>query len=139
MAKPKKGVVPPQLRPYLFKGKGGSRRGGSRAGSRGPRRQGLVSWATSVVALGIGLSNVFARAGEAYKAAKGTRLQWFGKLMIKDYTGFDVDTNSWSWKNMIRGYAPIAGGVAFKKGTSYLVKTAKVQSLIPNIGLGTRM
>lgn len=112
------------------------------------RRQGLVSWATSLISLGIGLTDVFVRASEAMKQESGFKLKWFGETMLADYTGLKLNMGpediwgiggyNWKWdpKQMVRGYAPIAGGVVFKKATTYLVKTAKVQSLIPRLGIG---
>ena len=106
-------------------------------------KQGVVSWLTSVIALGIGLSNVFIRMGEASAKPAGEKWPWFSHCMISDYAGVAVNTGPGTWQakpkfeaeRLIRGYAPILGGVAFKKGTSYLAKTAKIKSLIPRLGL----
>ena len=107
-----------------------------KSGSRG---QGIVSWITSVIAVAIGLSNVAVRGVEALTPATGKDMYgsaWkaWGVYMLKDYAGYDPVDGSFELKRMIRGYAPIAGGIAFKKGTSYLTKTAKIRSLIPRIG-----
>jgi len=64
----------------------------------------------------------------------------FAYFMVKDYTGLDVPaihggaaTVTWKWENLLRGYAPIGGGIAVKKGYSYLQKVAPIKSLIPNL------
>ena len=71
--------------------------------------------------------------------------------MMGDYTGYcpgfygqstgsdfmaktGWNNNTFDLRRAIRGYAPIAGAVGFKKGTSYLVKIAPVRNLIPRIG-----
>ncbi len=129
MAKPKKGVVPPQLRPYLFRAQGGGR-----AGSRRSGKQSLGSWLTSGIALAIGFSNVIVRATEASKVGPGDKWKYFMGAMMQDYIGFEPSNNSFDARRMIRGYAPIVAGYAFKKGTSMLLKTAKLKTLIPRLG-----
>ena len=111
-------------------------------------KQGIVSWITSVIALGIGFSNVFSRIYDASTSrfGGGSKLAQFGELMLSDYTGLKVNLGSDLWgvgrdvkfdlKSTARGYAPIVGAVAFKKGTSYLVKTAPIRSLIPSLHMG---
>ena len=113
----------------------------------GKGKQGVVSWLTSVISLCIGLSDVFARISDAATGRYGSDNKWaqFGELMVADYTGLKVNLGEDAWgvgagykwepKQMLRGYAPIFGGVAFKKSTSYLVKTARVRSLIPRLGM----
>lgn len=111
--------------------------GGGKVSKKGNGKQGIVSWLTSVIAIGIGLSNVFVRAADAMGPGKdmyGSPWKAFNVYMLKDYAGYDPIDGSFNARRMIRGYAPIVGAVAFKKGTSYLVKTAKLRSLIPRIG-----
>lgn len=107
----------------------------SKKNGNGNGKQGIVSWVTSVIALVIGLSNVFTRINDARTSGSTDKLGLFGRYMVADYAGYDVNAKKWDWHYMIRGYAPIAGGIAFKKGTSILAKTAKIKSLIPRLGL----
>ncbi len=110
--------------------KKGSRKGGSRG-------QGIASWGTSVIALFIGLSNVIARLKEGW--ADGS---WAPKL-AGDFTGLNFG-NDWSVprnapfdaSRLARGYGPIIGAVAFKKGTAMLLKTARIKSVFPRFTPG---
>jgi len=131
-----------------------SRTGGSVAKRNGNgKRQGLVSWMTSAIALLIGFADPIMRAKEAMSdnIATGSKFQWFADALMGDYTGYCPGfysestgagtmavtgwyPNTFEARRLIRGYAPIAGAVAFKKGTSYLTKTARLTSLIPRIG-----
>jgi len=117
---------------------GGSHTTKGKGNGNGKRKQGITSWATSVVALIIGFGDVIARGTEAAAkpAAEKDRLGYFVRTLINDYTGLRFTDAKWTYdgwdpKAMIRGYAPIGAGIAFKKSTSYLVKTAKIQSIIP--------
>ena len=105
-------------------------------GNGNNKKQGIVSWATSVMSLLIGFSNIAARVQEtlARPAGYGSKWAFFGERMMMDYAGFDSLDNTFNAKRMIRGYAPIAAAIAFKKGTSYLAKTAPIKSLIPRLG-----
>ena len=71
-----------------------------------------------------------ARAAEAATATD----PWtsFSGAMVQDYTGFNTTTEEWNAANMLRGYAPIIGGVVFKKGMSEVVKRAKLKSIFPS-------
>ena len=92
------------------------------------RKQGVVSWITSVIALAIGLSNVYVRS----KEIKTSGWQYFTDRMLEDYTGFDT-SGHFSARRLVRGYGPIIAAIAFKKSASYLMKTAKIQSIIPQL------
>ena len=105
------------------------------AKKNGNNKQGIVSWATSVIALLIGLSNPLMRVSEAWGRPKGQKWVYLRDAMTQDYTGFYIQDNSFEAKRMIRGYAPIVAAITFKKATGYLAKTAKIKSLIPRLGL----
>lgn len=90
-------------------------------------KQGIVSWTTSIIGLGIGLGNVAARAIEA-----AGDWQKFIDFMVMDYTGYDAASGSFAIENAARGYVPIVGAIVFKKGTSELIKRCKVQSIMPS-------
>ncbi len=87
------------------------------------RRQGVVSYATSVISLLIGFSGVFAAfkaggiAGVANRASFG--LLEGGQLDLAE--GASI-------------YVPMIGGLIFKAIASELTKKARIQSLIPRIG-----
>jgi hypothetical protein len=104
-------------------------------------KQGIASWLTSVIALGMGLANPVIRIIDASKGPPGKKLAYWFNLMMNDYTGYNIaiaglgGDNTVDVKRMIRGYAGIGGGIVFKKSTTYLVKVAKVKSLIPRLGL----
>lgn len=90
-------------------------------------KQGVASWLTSVIALGIGLGNVGARAIESAGDWKA-----FIDFMVQDYGGYANGT--FAIENAMRGYVPIVAAVVFKKGTSELLKCCKVQSILPSFG-----
>ena len=90
-------------------------------------KQGLASWLTSVIALGIGLGNVGARAIES-----GGDWKAFIDYMVQDYGGYANGT--FAIENAARGYIPIVAAVVFKKGSSELIKRCPVQSMIPKLG-----
>ena len=87
------------------------------------RRQGVASWLTSVLALGIGLSGVFTvlKSGGlralAAKASFGTS----EKQPFKLETGAII-------------YVPMFAGIVFKKVASELVRSARIQALLPRLG-----
>ncbi len=112
---------------------GGGKVASKTNGNGNGKKQGIASWLTSVVAWGIALSNVFFRASDAMQAPKGQKLAYFGRTMTMDYTGLDLEDGSFDWHRMIRGWGTMGGGIVFKKGTTYLVKTAPIKSLIPRI------
>jgi hypothetical protein len=138
MAKPRKGVVPPQLRPYLFK-KGGARkarrtaRRAARTSSRGARRtarrrrrggshrQGIASWLTSILALLIGLFPAWQSI-----ASRGGDIGGLAADLNNLYNPLGGDRAS-----LQRGYGSIVGGIVFKAVTGELVRRARVKSIIP--------
>ena len=117
-------------------GKGG-KKGGQRMAAKKTRKrskQGFVSWAQNMITLGIASSNVIARIAES-AARSDDKMQYFMRTMIQDHTGLGIDENlqyvDFDAKRMVRGYAPMAGAYAFKKVSSQVLKTVKIQSLIP--------
>lgn len=89
---------------------------------KGRRRQGLVSWATSIVALIIGFSgaaNLVKRAGIAGLADAAS-------------FGLAPPTSRFNLNLGLELYAPMIGGIVFKKLMANLARTAKVQSLLPS-------
>ena len=120
-------------------------RGSSMASSKSNgngKKQGIVSWATSVIALIIALANPVARISEAYHMPKGIvggKLGHLARTLTSDYTGMQFKPDwtyvGWIPSGMARGYAPLATAVAFKKSTTYLAKIAPIKSLIPRIGM----
>lgn len=116
------------------------RRRGSRRASRAPRRkQGLFSWGTSVIAWGIGLAPIFLRIAFAAKADfEFGHLSDMFRGIISDYSGVQLDEGwnytGWSGKALLKGFVPILGAIAFKKGTSYLHKVAPVKHFLPSMG-----
>lgn len=129
------------------KSKGGGRTAKKKNGNG--TKQGVMSWGSSVIAWVIALSNPIARVVQAMNTQTADKWAWFGDVITADYTGFcpglhesstgyktlNMETGSFDWHRMIRGYGPIAGGVVFKKGFSYMQKVAPVKSLIPRIGM----
>ena len=116
-------------------GKGGKKGGQRMAKAKRKRsKQGFVSWAQNMITLGIASSNVIARIAES-AARSDDKLQYFMRTMIQDHTGMGIDENlqyvDFDAKRMVRGYAPMAGAYAFKKVSSQVLKTVKIQSLIP--------
>jgi len=117
---------------------GGNRVANNKNNNR-QKKQGIASWATSIMALIIGFSSDAARAIEASYAPKGSRMARFAELEFSDYlgyypafTGIDGDPH-WVPKNLVRGWGSKGAGIAFKKSASYLVKVAPVKSLIPRL------
>lgn len=88
------------------------------------RKQGVVSWATSIIALAIGLSGV------------AHRFKMSGLSGVADQASFGMLRRDGKF-NLAAGlqiYAPMIGGLIFKKLASELVKAARIQSLVPRIG-----
>jgi len=119
---------------------GSSTRGSAGMANKSRQGQGLGSWASSVLAWIVALSNPIVRIGQSMKENPNNPLGTFAFYMVKDYTGAEVpalyggaSTVAWKWENLIRGYAPIAGAVGIKKGYSYMQKIAPIKSLIPNL------
>ena len=129
---------------------GGSKKGKSKGGKKGGRRmakkkgrkkskQGIVSWLVNVGSLAMIIANPVMRAAEASKVYGGggfsSILSGWTRYMIKDYTGYWMDSNwnklGWDASYMVRGWGTVALGVGFKKGMSYATKHIKIQSLIP--------
>ena len=87
------------------------------------RRQGVVSWATSLISLAIGLSGVASAfkigglRGLAHQASFGTSEG--GQFNLKQ--GAPI-------------YVPMLAGVLFKKIAAELTKTARVQAIFPRLG-----
>lgn len=108
----------------------------------GPKRQGIVSWLSNWIALAMVLGNPVSRMISASKVTPGNRFNQFLSTMMADYTGYvpnilpydpeGMPRGSWDAKRMIRGYAPIAGAYAFKKGMSFATRNLRV-SLIPRL------
>lgn len=42
------------------------------------------------------------------------------KLGIRQYTGFDINTGTWSWENLMKGLGPYAGAVVATYGIQKL-------------------
>ena len=103
-------------------------------GNGNGKKQGLVSWLTSVIATLIAVSPVIEAGVWASKVGPGDKWNAFSTMLIENYTGYNMTTKGFNAKAMVRGYAPLIAAVAFKKATSYLVKIAPVKSLIPRIG-----
>ena len=85
------------------------------------RQQGIVSWATSVLALAIGLSGVAGtiKAGGIGRLAQRASFMKGGKFDLQE--GLIV-------------YAPMVGAIVFKSLFAALAQKARIQSLIPRIG-----
>ena len=122
--------------------RGATKRGGSTAnkgkGKKGKQgKQGLVSWLVNVASLGIVAANPIIRAGQASRQPEGTKLNWFLRVMLKDYMGVTVDESlsyqSFAAKDMIRGWGTVGAGVAFKKGMTYATKNITVRSMLPGM------
>lgn len=90
---------------------------------RARRKQGLVSWVTSILALGIGLSGV----AVTFKAG--------GLAGLASRASFSLTAGGPF--NMNEGlviYAPMIAGIVFKKLADELVKAARIQTLVPRLG-----
>jgi hypothetical protein len=107
---------------------------------KGPKKQGILSWARGVIATGIGLAPVGLAINNARQSGDfWVGLNRFGTAMTSYYTGLNFDANwnytGFNWQDLVVGYGAIGGAIAFHKGTGYLNKTVKVNSLIPKLSL----
>jgi hypothetical protein len=92
---------------------------------RKTRRQGLVSWATSLISLGIGLAPVWANLSNMLR---GQELKTTLDNLDRHYNILRGDTES-----LKIGYGALVGGVLFKTAAAILVRKARVQGLLPKI------
>jgi len=90
-------------------------------GSTGRRRQGIASKVTSFIALIVGLSPIF----KAFQTGAGN-MTVFANEVQRMYTGVDR-TGKFNPANLLEGYAPIAGAIAFKKGIGALMRAAPIK------------
>jgi hypothetical protein len=108
---------------------------------KGPKKQGVLSWARGVIAMGIGLAPVGMAINNARQGGGDfwVGLNRFGTAMTSYYTGLNFDANwnytGFNWQDLVVGYGALGGAIAFHKGTGYLNKTVKVNSLIPRLSL----
>lgn len=98
-------------------------------------KQGVVSWLTSVFSVFIAMAPAFMAAGEAITQAAPAR---FAQLMVKWYTGVELAPQTLEYagynaRHMAVGWGTMLGAIAFKKASSILVKSAKIQSVFPRI------
>ena len=88
----------------------------------GRRRQGLVSWVTSILALAIGLSGV------------ATTLKVGGLNGLANRASFGALSGKFKLNEGLVIYAPMLGAIVFKTLFAELARKARIQSLIPRIG-----
>ncbi len=91
------------------------------AKKKGRRRQGAISKVTSAIALFVALSPVI----QALRVSGGNMVT-FGREVTRMYTGVN-SAGVFDVKNLAEGYLPLAGGIAFKKGMSALVRAAPLK------------
>ena len=85
----------------------------------------MISKLTSLAAIAIATEPTWSRA---IKVAKGElNSNDFTTQLTSLYTGFDRNTGQFSTNALIEGYAPIAGGIIFKKAVGYLLRHAKLK------------
>ncbi len=101
--------------------------GGKRAPRRRARRkQGVVSWLTSLLALFIGL---FRPVTLLLTGQVGTVIQEGSFGLINP----DGSPGSFNLQTGARMYAPMIGGIMFKTISSELTKRAKLKALVPSL------
>ena len=97
----------------------------ARKGRKGGRRkQGVVSWLTSLIAILIGLAPVF-RALNGWLFGGGSFAGAVSSLN-QNYNPMAGNRPA-----LIEGYGSLVGGLVFKVATSELAKRAKIKSLVP--------
>ncbi len=87
------------------------------------RKQGVVSWITSVISLVIGLSGVFTAFAQGGVQGIANRAS-FGMVAGGPF-------------NLAEGasiYVPMIAGIVFKKIAAELTKAARISTLIPRLG-----
>ena len=104
--------------------RGGGRRYGRKRTVR--RKQGVVSWLTSLIALIIGLFRPFSLL---LSGQVGTLMQEGSFGLINP----DGSAGSFNLQTGARVYAPMIGGVMFKAISSELTKRARIRTLIPSL------
>lgn len=119
---PPKGVTPPQLRPFLFK-KGGGRRGGSKRGGSvargGRKRQGVVSWLRSIIALFIALF-------------RPVQLLFAGDVATFQHeASMGLSSGAFDKAAAMTFYGPMVAGLLFHVISGELTRRVKVQSIVP--------
>ncbi len=91
-------------------------------GKKRRRKQGVVSWVTSILSLAIGLSGVAVAFKQGGLNAVANQAS-FGMIGGK----FDIQKGG-------QIYVPMIAGLVFKKLASELTKAARIQTLFPRIG-----
>lgn len=133
---PKKGELRTRVLKAKTAKKGGKGKMTKKKNKGGARRQGVVSWLTSLIQIGTVVANPIARVYEATKWPVGERLNKLSRSLLSDYTGIGMDSTwtytGWVPTRMIRGYGLPVAGYAFRKGTAYFMKGVKFQ-LIPKL------
>lgn len=89
------------------------------------------SWFTrirAIIAVVIGLGGVIDAAAVAATAPAGKKLAQFAVRATRNYSGYTpviagLGTGTFNAEHLIIGYAPLAGGIAFYKGTGLLAKS----------------
>lgn len=95
----------------------------ARKKKKGRKRQGIVSNLTSAFAWLIALAPVLIRLPELSR----TNGFWnFSVLVTEAYTGYNFQSRTFDARRLAQGWAPLIGGIAFKKATSYLARRARV-------------
>lgn len=90
---------------------------------RGHMKQSLPSKITSAAALLIGLSPVIAIGKDSLQSGD---FQGFGTRVAEVYSA-GLSKGSFNWNDALYAYGPLVGAILFKKGTSYLLKIAKLK------------
>jgi len=93
-------------------------------GGGGRRKQGVVSWLTSLAALFIGLGPLFSEL--AFWLFKGGSFSGMTDNLQRFYNPLRGDRAS-----LTIGYGSLAGGLIFKIATAELAKRARIKSLVP--------
>ena len=94
-----------------------------KGGGGGRRKQGIVSWLTSIFALLIGLGPLFKELIYGFQTGA-----WEGRIdnLNRFYHPLRGDAEA-----LKVGYGSLVGGIVFKVVTGELAKRAKVTSIIP--------
>ena len=102
---------------------GGRTKMAKKGGGGGRRKQGIVSWITSIFALLIGLFPAWEQLAFLFKGAPLENVTHNLNALYNPLAG-NVD-------QLKRGYGALVGGIVFKVVTGELTKRAKITSIIP--------
>lgn len=133
MSAVKKGKIRAALkrgRASRSKGGGAAKAASKPSGGGRTGKKNKPSWFTRVrafIATVIGLGGVWDAVGQATQAPDGQKMAMFAIRATENYSGYSPillgrGHGDFDAKRLLKGYAPLAGGVAFYMGTGELAK-----------------